>query len=185
MQMAVALMRSVLLTESVEVLPHYHPPGSTQNTESGDSREVMQLSQPQESTWKVQRTRCSPRTSSERWAGITPKWQQAFIAQRWPTVSAFRRRELLGRSGSALTSVHLSGVAVRSSSFCCFLWRKAGSESKGHLLLCCSLQTHQSRAEALLSLPSDGEAFPLQRFFTSGSVQPLPAFVLPAPGQMF
>lgn len=92
--MAVALMRSVLLTESVEVLPHYHPPGSTQNTGSGDSREVMQLSQPQESTWKAQRTRCSPRTSSERWAGVTPKWQQAFIAQRWPTVSAFRRREL-------------------------------------------------------------------------------------------
>jgi len=46
------------------VLPCYHPPGSTQNTGSSYSREVMQLSQLQESTWKVQRTWCSPGTGS-------------------------------------------------------------------------------------------------------------------------
>lgn len=77
-----------------------------------------------------------------------------------------------------MTSAHLSSGSEAFFSLLLFqerIWQP----SKGHLLLCCSLQSHQSGAKALLSIPL--EAFPLQRFFTSGNVQPLPASLLPTP----
>lgn len=67
-----------------------------------------------------------------------------------------------------MTSAHLSSGSEAFFSLLLFqerIWQP----SKGHLLLCCSLQSHQSGAKALLSIPL--EAFPLQRFFTSGNVQ--------------
>lgn len=156
--MALGLMQPVLTTESV--LPCSHPPRNTQNPGSSYSREVMLPSQLhlEDAETVVQPSDIEVQVGRSH-TKVTSGFYSTGMGNR-----ALHGRELLGRSGSGLTSVHLSSVAVKLSSFCCFFWRKAGSESKGHLLLCFSLQTHQSRAEALISLSLDGEAFPLLRF---------------------